>query len=119
MEGRFENRAELLQVLGDAFARRTTSEWLEVLLAARVPCSPVNDVEAALADPQSVARGVVVEIQDPSFGSTKQIASPLRFVGTEQSYVRGPQLGEHTAEVLANIAGLSSDEVAALMARRT
>ena len=61
---RDRNRAALLQELDAAFASRTTAEWLEVLTAGGVPCAPVNDVAAALADeyfvlcPDTIGRGL-------------------------------------------------------------
>src|SRR6478735_9168942 len=54
---RDRNRDELLGILGSLFRERTSDEWLRVLGDAGVPVGPVNDLPAAFADPQSVARG--------------------------------------------------------------
>ncbi len=54
--------AELEGVLEAALAARPASEWLEVLAADQVPCSPINDVAAVLADPQVAARHMVVDL---------------------------------------------------------
>jgi crotonobetainyl-CoA:carnitine CoA-transferase CaiB-like acyl-CoA transferase len=112
--GRDRNREALLAELDAAFATRPTAAWLEALAAAGVPSAPVNDVAAALADPQAVARGAVVEAEHERFGTVRTIASPLR-VGDERRPVeRAPQRGEHTAEVLAELCGYDADEIAAL-----
>ena len=45
-------------------------EWLD-RLRGRVPCAPVNDVRQALADPQVLARDMIVEVEHPDFGPLK------------------------------------------------
>ena len=52
-----------------------------LLAAAGVPCAPVNDVAAALADVQVAARGAVVELEHPVLGAVAEVASPFRFDG--------------------------------------
>ena len=51
------NRAYVVATLQDAFATRTTADWIAALTAAGVPCGPINDVRAALADPQTAHPG--------------------------------------------------------------
>jgi crotonobetainyl-CoA:carnitine CoA-transferase CaiB-like acyl-CoA transferase len=108
------NRAELLPILRDAFATRTTAEWLTRLSAAGVPCAPVNDVAEALADPQTVARSAVVAIDHPRLGSVRQVASPLRLSRSEAPLRRAPFRGEHTHEVLASLCGYDERRIAEL-----
>jgi crotonobetainyl-CoA:carnitine CoA-transferase CaiB-like acyl-CoA transferase len=112
--GRDRNREELLAELDAAFATRPTRDWLEVLAAAGVPSAPVNDVAAALADPQAVARGAVVEAEHERFGTVRTIASPLRVGDERRPAERAPRRGEHTAEVLRELCGYDADEVKAL-----
>jgi crotonobetainyl-CoA:carnitine CoA-transferase CaiB-like acyl-CoA transferase len=112
--GRDRDRDALLAELEAAFAARPTAEWLEALAAAGVPAAPVNDVAAALTDPQAVARGAVVEAEHERFGTVRTIASPLRVGDERRPVVRAPRRGEHTAEVLADLCGYDADEVAAL-----
>jgi crotonobetainyl-CoA:carnitine CoA-transferase CaiB-like acyl-CoA transferase len=112
--GRDRNRRELIAELDAAFAAEPTAFWLEALAAAGVPSAPVNDVAAALADRQAVARGAVVEVEHERFGTVRTIASPLR-VGEERRPIeRAPRRGEHTAEVLAELCGYDADQVASL-----
>jgi crotonobetainyl-CoA:carnitine CoA-transferase CaiB-like acyl-CoA transferase len=112
--GRDRHRGELLGELDAAFAARPTAAWLEVLAAAGVPSAPVNDVASALADPQALARGAVVEAEHDVFGTVRTIASPLRLGDAPRPAERAPRRGEHTAEVLAELCGYDADEVAAL-----
>ena len=113
---RGENRSDLLEILDSAFIERTTEDWVDTLSSAGVPVSPVNDVSAALEDPQVLARDSVVEFPHPILGTVRQIATPLR-VGDEPKPVRrAPFLGEDTGEVLARVCGYSPERVADLLA---
>ena len=112
---RDRNREELMPILDAAFAERTSGEWLEALAAAGVPCAAVNDVQAALEDPQAKARGAVVEFDHPTLGRVREIASPLR-LGHEPPLARAPFRGEHTESVLAEVCGYSRERIDELAA---
>lgn len=108
---RDQNRDTLLPVLRAVFIQRPTAEWARVLGTGGVPNGPVNDVAGALADPQTVARGDVVEYEHPLFGTVRQLASPLRLDGAPESVSRAPHRGEHQLEVLTEVGGYSLDEI--------
>jgi len=107
---RDRNRDELLPLLDAAFAGRASAEWLEQLAAAGVPSAAVNDVTAALEDPQVQARGGIVEADHPVLGTVRQVASPLR-LGDDPRVERAPFRGEHTESVLAEVCGYSRDRI--------
>ena len=75
---RRKHRALVTATLQAAFATRPTRHWIAALTAAGVPCGPINDVRAALADPQTAARGLITEIAHEVFGTASRIASPVR-----------------------------------------
>jgi crotonobetainyl-CoA:carnitine CoA-transferase CaiB-like acyl-CoA transferase len=112
------NRDELLPVLEEAFRARTTDQWLAALVAARVPASRINTVEEALADPQTVARGGIVEHDHPTLGRVRSIRTPLRLAHgdtrLERPPERGPLRGEHTDDVLSRLCGYSAEQIEAL-----
>ncbi|MBB2944387.1 crotonobetainyl-CoA:carnitine CoA-transferase CaiB-like acyl-CoA transferase [Actinoplanes lutulentus] len=91
---RREHAAELLPLLEGIFATRDTADWLAVLEPAGIPCGPVNDVAAALRDPHTLARGLVVETEHPRYGTVKQVASPVRVGDQPPAYRRAPRRGE-------------------------
>ncbi|HEY2706102.1 MAG TPA: CoA transferase [Candidatus Dormibacteraeota bacterium] len=97
---RLAHRGELLAILEPLFGGETTADLLDRLADAGVPCAPVNDLEQAFADPQALARGVVVETAHPRFGTVRQVASPLR-VGAPQgsTHRRAPARHEDSAHV--------------------
>ncbi len=113
---RDRNRGTLLPILEEAFRERTTAEWLDALAAAGVPCGPVNDVEEALADPQAAARGALVEVEHPRFGTVRQVATPLRVSEEQKPLRRAPFRGEHTEQVLVELCGYPRARVAELEA---
>jgi crotonobetainyl-CoA:carnitine CoA-transferase CaiB-like acyl-CoA transferase len=116
MAARNENRDALLPILDEVFRRRTVAEWLALLVPAGIPSSKVNSVLEALEDPQTAARGDVVEHEHPSLGRVRSIRTPLRVSGGERPPERGPFRGEHTREVLVELCGYSDARVRELHA---
>ncbi len=103
------NSAELIALLDAIFVSRPRGEWAKLFDAAKdFFWAPVFTVDDVLADPQTEASGALVEVADGSF-DRPMIASPVDFHGTPwQVRTRAPRLGEHTAEVLAELRSESS-----------
>jgi len=57
----------------------TTYHWIALLEKAGLPCGPVNNVEQALAHPQTEARNMLVEVDDPVAGPLKLAGNPMKF----------------------------------------
>lgn len=111
---RHENREELLPMIERELARRTTSEWLAALTEVGIPAARVNDVAAALADPQAVARDAVVETEHPVLGRVRQVATPLRIASYDPPTRRAPFRGEDTLDVLRGLCHYDDATIAAL-----
>jgi len=95
---------------------RTKAEWIERFDAAGVPAGPVHSIGEALAHPQTLARGMVVDLVHPQAGPTKAIGCPVHFSATPTAVTRAaPLLGEHTREVLREH-GYAEAEIDALVA---
>jgi len=99
--GRREHKAEVVEAVARRLAQDTTAAWVERLERAGVPCAPVNRVDQALADPQALARGMVVEERHPAYGSFKHVGGP--FPKFRSASRPAPLLGEHTEEVLREL----------------
>jgi crotonobetainyl-CoA:carnitine CoA-transferase CaiB-like acyl-CoA transferase len=104
---RDRNRDELLPILRELFVTRTSDDWLAVLTESGIPAGPVNDVPTAFADRQSLARGVVVDVEHPRLGTVRHIASPIRLDEGAPPIRRAPARGEHTHEVLREVCDYS------------
>jgi len=110
---RVQHRQELRPLLQELLAKCPARVWLEKLAAARIPAGPIQTVEEALTDPQTLARSTIVEIEHPAIGQARSIANPCRLAGTPPLYrYPPPLLGEHTEAVMQKL-GYSAGEVAA------
>jgi crotonobetainyl-CoA:carnitine CoA-transferase CaiB-like acyl-CoA transferase len=116
-EARDANRDVLVPILREAFAARPVDEWLGLLTAGGIPCGRVNDIAAALAETQAVARGAVVAYDHPALGEVRQAASPFALAGLQTVVPeRGPFRGEHTEHVLRELCGYDAERVRELRA---
>jgi crotonobetainyl-CoA:carnitine CoA-transferase CaiB-like acyl-CoA transferase len=113
---RMRNLDALAAAMNEVLATRTRAEWIEAFDAAGVPVGPVHSIGEALAHPQTLARGMVVDLVHPQAGPTKALGCPLHFSETPTSIDRpAPLLGEHTREVLREY-GYSDEQIDALAA---
>jgi crotonobetainyl-CoA:carnitine CoA-transferase CaiB-like acyl-CoA transferase len=111
---RVAHRAALAERIESTTARQPRGHWLAVLEANDIPCGPINDYAQVFADPQVLAREMVVETEHPALGRLRTLGSPIKLSATPADVSRrAPLLGEHTDEVLAG-AGFSDSEIAAL-----
>jgi crotonobetainyl-CoA:carnitine CoA-transferase CaiB-like acyl-CoA transferase len=109
---RLAHKAALVPLLTARFRERTTEQWL-ARLRGRVPCAPVNTLAQALEDEQVRARGMIVEVEHPKFGTLREVASPVRAATPPRP---APRLGQHTEEILRELLGYSPARVAELRA---
>lgn len=105
--------------LKDEIERRTlklkAKDVLDRLDAKGVPSAPINDIAQALADPQTVHRQMVRQVPHPLAKDLRMVANPLRFSATPITrYDAPPILGQHTDEVLRDLAGVDPAEIARL-----
>ena len=97
-----------------AFLTRTRDEWFEILGEVDTCVGKVYALDEVGGDPQVQAREMIVEMQHPSLGAVKQVGIPFKFQGeTMKPRGFGPELGQHTDEVLESL-GYSAGEVEAL-----
>jgi formyl-CoA transferase len=111
---RVRNRAALIERIEAVTRREPKAALLERLVARGIPCGPINTYADACADPQVLARQMVMAVDHPTLGRTRALGSPVKFSETPaQVGRRAPLLGEHTADVLRE-AGFSADEISGL-----
>ena len=116
--GRWKNREIINRRLSEIFQTNTQAFWIGKLSEARIPCAPVNNFAQALAEPQVLARNMVVEVAHPLGGSVKMPGNPIKLSQThEESFSPPPLLGQHTEEMLQSL-GKSPAEIAALRENR-
>jgi crotonobetainyl-CoA:carnitine CoA-transferase CaiB-like acyl-CoA transferase len=104
-------------MLAERFRDFTRAELTALLDAAGVPCGPINAVPDVFADPQVQHRQMLRHLPHPVAGSVPQVVSPIRMQDAPLAFDRAPPtLGQHTAEVLAEL-GLDGPACDALAAK--
>ena len=113
---RMQNLEALVPLMNAKLERKTVKEWIALLEAEGVPCGPINSIGDMAADPQTLAREMVVELDHPRAGRTRALGLPIKFSATPGRVTRpAPCYGEHTREVLGEF-GFSAEEIEALFA---
>lgn len=110
--GRFQHAADLIATLDEIFATRDLAEWAAVFDAdPDFFWAPVNSLDDLMADPQFHAAGGLVQVPDGPT-TTTMLATPVDFHGTPSGpRSTAPRLGQHTDEVVAELADLSRGSI--------
>ena len=108
-------RDEVNAIVSAATSLKTVEELVAVFTEHQVPHAPVLGIGAALAQPQTTARGMVVEVEHQRLGKIPMVNRPMTFEGQEAP-AAPPVLGQHTDAILAEVLGLTEDRIAELRA---
>ncbi|ESY68505.1 MULTISPECIES: CaiB/BaiF CoA-transferase family protein [Mesorhizobium] len=101
---RVANRVKLREHMIEALKSRDRDPLLAKLEAASVPASPINTIGQMFADPQTIARGMRLDLDDGHGNRLPSVRAPMVMSGTPLVYERpSPRLGEHTQEILAEL----------------
>lgn len=104
-QDRVKNRVAFNDVFHPLFQRFTRAALLPKLEALGVPAGPINAIGEVFSDPQIVARGLRLDIDNPlaAAGATPGVRAPLVMDGVKVAAPRpAPALGQHTDEVLSD-----------------
>lgn len=113
---RMTNLDMLTDAMNKVVATRSRSDWIAAFDAAGVPVGPVHTIGEALEHRQTVARGMIVDLEHARAGRTRALGCPLHFSRTPTAITRAaPMLGEHTREVLLEC-GYQDTEIDRLVA---
>ncbi len=101
---RVANRAALRARIIERLATLERDPLLAALEKAGVPASPINTIGQMFADPQTIARGMRLDLDDGHGNRLPSVRAPMVMSGTPLVYERpSPRLGEHTAEIMAEL----------------
>ncbi|WP_295857623.1 CaiB/BaiF CoA-transferase family protein [uncultured Xylophilus sp.] len=115
---RFAAKEEIDALVGAEMRKHPTAYWLAQLREARIPCGPVNNFAQALADPQVVARDMVVEVPLPAGGTVRMPGNPVKLsAAADRAFTAPPTLGAQTREVLGDWLGYDAQQLDALRAQ--
>ena len=101
---RSDNVLALKETLEAILLHQTTDHWLGALGAAGIPCAPINDVAHACADPQILARNMIVPIEDADLPGIRLAGLPIKMsaYADSQSRPAAPDLDGQRARILAD-----------------
>jgi crotonobetainyl-CoA:carnitine CoA-transferase CaiB-like acyl-CoA transferase len=115
-KARFENRAACIAELDKAFASRTLAEWRVAFEGMEGPWAPLQTARELHDDRQAVANGYLQEVDGAARGRFTLVQSPVQFDAQRAELRRGPEMGEHTDEVLMEALGLTMEQLLAYKA---
>jgi len=109
---RVQNRPALVDIIEERTVEFTTEELRKILDEAGIPNGPVWTVGEALTAPQTIALGMVQELEHPRAGRIKVTGIPVNLSSTPGSLRQPPPLlGQHTEEVLSRLLGMDPREI--------
>lgn len=115
MEARHRNSKEIISILDDLFATKPRQEWLKLLQEGDFVFSPISTVDELPHDPQVLENDYIIEYDHPDLGKYKMVGFPISLSQTPLTVQReAPTLGQHTDEILTDILGYDSKQVAQL-----
>jgi len=115
VQSRTANRAELAAGLENWASSKSVAEVVKVLLAAKVPSSPIWDLSEAVESAHSVERGVFRPLDHDVFGGLRAPEQPVHFAGRPRGLrTRAPAQGADTEAVLRDVPGLDAEQITRL-----
>mmetsp|Transcript_9438 Transcript_9438/g.15425 ORF Transcript_9438/g.15425 Transcript_9438/m.15425 type:complete len:440 (+) Transcript_9438:31-1350(+) len=105
-------------LIADWTRKMDSSQIINVVDDAQVPNGLIYSIEDIVNDPHYNSRGMIEEVDVPSLGRSLKIPgmSPKLSVNPGKTLFAGPELGEHTEEIVYDLLGYSSDKVDSLVA---
>jgi crotonobetainyl-CoA:carnitine CoA-transferase CaiB-like acyl-CoA transferase len=116
---RRDNRGDVNAMISAVTRGKTVQELVELLTEHQVPHAPILGIQEALAQPQALAREMVVETEHQTLGKIPIVSRPIKFAGDRQPVPTAPPvLGQDTDAILTEILGLSPEQIAELRAKQ-
>lgn len=114
---RLRNKEALWVIIEPAFLKRSADQWVQLFNEASIPVGTVNDLEAALNQPQVEDRNMVIELSDGKGTTVSTLGNPIKLQTMEnETHIFPPELGQDGAEILKSLLGLSESEIAETVA---
>lgn len=116
-EARAEHEPALREHIERWASAYTVSTITAGLEAAHIPAAPICTVEQALSSPQALHREVIRPVAQEQLPGLQLPSQPVKFSQWPSTDPhRAPTLGEHTADLMSSLLGLSAQRLAELHA---
>ncbi|HEY3918525.1 MAG TPA: CaiB/BaiF CoA-transferase family protein [Stellaceae bacterium] len=120
VEARSAHRQKLCALLAEKTRAIPSSELIERLNAAGVPCGPVYSVDEAMTDAQMKSLGMSIPVDHPRLGPFELLGQPLSLEasgGRPAARFPAPDHGEHTDDILSKLLGYEKAAIDAMRSR--
>lgn len=115
---RLDNKQECHKIVAEHTKKWKTTELIEALNNAGVPCATINDTAQACQDQSLIARGMIATVSHKTAGTYQLPGSPLKFKNNPIHLIKGsPILGENNREIFSSI-GMSKKKIDALLVKQ-
>jgi crotonobetainyl-CoA:carnitine CoA-transferase CaiB-like acyl-CoA transferase len=102
---RLRHVRELYSLVDEVTVTKTTAEWLELLKPLQIPVVKMNTLDDLPTDPHLAAVGFFQRYEHPEAGAYLGMKPPIAYSATPANVRRHPpRMGEHTQEILAEVA---------------
>jgi CoA:oxalate CoA-transferase len=102
MHARAQNRTFLIEQISTVLLRETSAYWLDRLLPKGIVAAGVGSMADSLGTEQTAAREMVITVNTPH-GPLRMVGNPIKLQGATNLYAPPPLLGEHSAEIRADL----------------
>ena len=110
-----EHRLELLRTLEEVFGTKDSDHWRTELNARQMSADIIEEYSYPADDPSVVRNRYIIDVQDEATGPQRMLGFPVHMSESPAALGRrAPRLGQHSAEVLRDLAGASDAEIAQL-----
>ena len=110
---RSEHRDEVNRLVEAWTSERPKHDVMKILGGAGVPCGACLDTGEVLTDPHLLARDMIVEVEHPVRGRYVTVGNPIKLSASPTTITPSPLLGQHKAEILAEL-GYTDEQIRAL-----
>lgn len=112
VEGRFQNKKDMEDLIEEGLLQADTEDWLELMRIEDIACAPVLTLDKVIHDPQIVHNRTITTMQHTTCGEIRGVECPIKMIGAaEEEHLAPPILGQHTNEVLQEILGYSEEKI--------
>ncbi len=105
---------EVFETIEEWTKTKTKFEVMDICNPLNIPVGPILSMKELAEEPSLRETGSIVEVDHPERGKYLSVGCPIKLSDSEVDVERSPLLGEHTDEILSNVLGYSTDEIAAM-----
>jgi len=95
---------------------KTKFEVMDICNAQDIPVGPILSMKEIAEEKSLRDTGTVVEVDHPTRGKYLTVGNPVKMSDSITEVKRSPLLGEHTEEILTQVLGYSTEELAEIKA---